>query len=55
MQDRYDEWEVWLMIESLPEEISLLIRNMNWTKNTVGMSADEVYHLTSQTQNSYLT
>lgn len=42
------------MIESLPEEISLLIRKVNWTKNTVGRSGDEVYHLTSQTQNFYL-
>lgn len=42
------------MMESLPDEIRLLVCNMNWTKNTVGMSCDEVWHLTSKTRNFYL-
>ncbi|SEN31506.1 APH(3') family aminoglycoside O-phosphotransferase [Lihuaxuella thermophila] len=42
------------MIDSLPEEISLFVRNMNWRKDTVGRSGDEVYQLTSKTQHYYL-
>lgn len=42
------------MIESLPDEIGLLVRDLNWEKNEVGMSGDEVYRLTSGSRNFYL-